>query len=181
MLDDRHPLCSGKPCRPIDAPEVFVQTNVCGTVSLLQSVYTCWAQFPAAAQRAFRFLNVSTDEVYGSLGDAERPFSESSPYAPNSPYAASKASSDHFVRAYRRTYGLPTLTTHCGNNFGPFQFPEKLIPVLILNALQGKPLPVYGDGLNVRDWLYVDDHCSALAEILARGRAGEGYCIGGDN
>lgn len=139
-----------------------------------------WKSLPEAEQRGFRFLHVSTDEVYGSLGPTGK-FTETTPYAPNSPYSASKAASDHFVRAYHHTYGLPTLTTNCSNNYGPYQFPEKLIPVVILNCLEGKPLPVYGDGAQIRDWLYVGDHCRAIRTVLARGRLGEVYNIGGDS
>ncbi|HET7136677.1 MAG TPA: dTDP-glucose 4,6-dehydratase, partial [Casimicrobiaceae bacterium] len=152
----------------------FVQTNVVGTWSLLEEARAY------AKDAAFRFLHVSTDEVYGSLGPDDSAFSETTPYAPNSPYAASKASSDHLVRAYHHTYGLPTLTTNCSNNYGPRQFPEKLIPLMIVNALAGKPLPVYGDGRNVRDWLYVGDHCSAIRTVLAHGRVGETYNVGGN-
>ncbi len=167
--------------RSIHDPEDFIQTNVVGTFHLLEEVRGYWMTLPADAQAAFRFLHVSTDEVYGSLGPGDPPFTETTPYAPNSPYSASKAASDHLVRAYHRTYGLPTLTTNCSNNYGPYQFPEKLIPLMILNAVQGKPLPVYGDGMNVRDWLYVTDHCAAIREVLARGRVGETYNIGGWN
>ena len=167
--------------RSIHGPGEFVQTNVVGTFSLLEEARAWWQALPEREKGAFRFLHVSTDEVYGSLGAAEPAFTERTPYAPNSPYAASKAASDHLVRAYTHTYGLPTLTTNCSNNYGPFQFPEKLIPLMILNALDGKPLPVYGDGLNVRDWLYVGDHCSAIRAVLKRGRVGETYNIGGDS
>jgi len=166
--------------RSIHGPADFVQTNVVGTFALLEEARAYWDALKAAARDAFRFLHVSTDEVYGSLGPADPAFSEATPYAPNSPYAASKAASDHLVRAYRHTYGLPTLTTNCSNNYGPYQFPEKLIPLIIANALAGKPLPVYGDGQNVRDWLYVGDHCAALRAVLERGRVGECYNIGGD-
>ncbi len=166
--------------RSIHAPAEFVQTNVIGTFVLLEEARTFWEKLPPPAREAFRFLHVSTDEVYGSLGPADPPFSETTPYAPSSPYAASKAASDHLVRAYHRTYGLPTLVTNCSNNYGPYQFPEKLIPLMILNALMAKPLPLYGDGKNVRDWVYVQDHCSAIGEVLARGRAGETYNIGGN-
>ena len=165
--------------RSIEGPAQFVQTNVVGTFSLLEEARACWMQLAAPERAAFRFLHVSTDEVYGSLGPGDPAFTEETPYAPNSPYSASKASSDHLVRAYHHTYGLPTLTTNCSNNYGPHQFPEKLIPLMIHNALAGKPLPVYGDGLNVRDWLYVEDHCAALREVLAHGRPGEVYNVGG--
>lgn len=165
--------------RSIDGPAEFVQTNVVGTSILLATVYQYWLGLPEAVQRAFRFLHVSTDEVYGSLGPDGK-FTETSPYAPNSPYAASKAAADHFVRAYHATYGLPTLITNCSNNYGPYQFPEKLIPLMILNAIDGKPLPVYGDGGNVRDWLHVEDHCRALRTVLDRGVPGQVYNIGGD-
>ena len=166
--------------RSIRGPAAFIETNVSATFALLECVRDWWSALPAPDRDAFRFLHVSTDEVYGSLGPHDPPFSETTPFAPNSPYAASKASSDHLVRAYHHTYGLPTLTTNCSNNYGPLQFPEKLIPLMIVNALASKPLPVYGDGLNVRDWLYVGDHCSALRTVLARGRAGETYNIGGN-
>ncbi|MEK6249950.1 MAG: dTDP-glucose 4,6-dehydratase [Planctomycetales bacterium] len=165
--------------RSIDAPAEFVQTNVVGTFNLLQCVLEYWRDLDEAAQQSFRFLHVSTDEVYGSLGPTGF-FTEQTPYAPNSPYSASKASSDHFVRAYHHTFGLPTLITNCSNNYGPYQFPEKLIPLMILNALGGKPLPVYGDGQNVRDWLYVEDHCHAIEIVLESGRPGEVYNIGGN-
>jgi dTDP-glucose 4,6-dehydratase len=161
--------------RSIEGPAEFVQTNVVGTWSLLEEART-WCKSPD-----FRFLHVSTDEVYGTLGPDDAAFTEDTPYAPNSPYAASKAASDHLVRAYFHTYGLPVLTTNCSNNYGPHQFPEKLIPLMIRNALAGKPLPVYGDGRNVRDWLYVGDHCDALRVVLAKGRAGETYNIGGES
>ncbi len=167
--------------RSIRGPEEFIRTNVNGTFALLEETRAYWAELPQQDRRDFRFLHVSTDEVFGSLGPEDPPFSESTQYAPNSPYAASKASSDHLVRAYQHTYGLPTLTTNCSNNYGPFQFPEKLIPLMILNARGGKALPVYGDGKNVRDWLYVEDHCDAIATVLKRGRAGETYNIGGWN
>jgi dTDP-glucose 4,6-dehydratase len=157
--------------RSIAGPAAFIETNVVGTFSLLEEA--------RAFSGDIRFLHVSTDEVYGSLGPADPPFTETTPYAPNSPYSASKAAADHLVRAYHHTYGLPTLTTNCSNNFGPYQFPEKLIPLTIRNALAGKPLPVYGDGRNVRDWLYVLDHCEALHLVLERGRSGETYNIGG--
>jgi len=167
--------------RSIHGPAEFVQTNVVGTFNLLESVRAWWSQLPADEQAAFRFLHVSTDEVYGSLGPTDPAFSETTPYAPNSPYSASKAASDHLVRAYHHTYGLPVLTTNCSNNYGPLQFPEKLIPLVIHNALAGRPLPIYGDGSNVRDWLYVSDHCSAIRRVLEAGRVGETYNIGGCN
>jgi len=167
--------------RSIRGPEDFIHTNVNGTFALLEEVRAYWSSLGESDRARFRFLHVSTDEVYGSLGPNDPPFSETTAYAPNSPYAASKAASDHLVRAYHHTYGLPTLTTNCSNNYGPFQFPEKLMPLLILNAQQGKPLPVYGDGKNVRDWLYVEDHCEAIAAVLAQGKPGETYNIGGSN
>ncbi|HET9463840.1 MAG TPA: dTDP-glucose 4,6-dehydratase, partial [Thiobacillus sp.] len=167
--------------RSIQGPDEFIETNVVGTFNLLESVRAWWPQLPADEQAAFRFLHVSTDEVYGSLGASDPAFSETTPYAPNSPYSASKAASDHLVRAYHHTYGLPVLTTNCSNNYGPLQFPEKLIPLVIHNALAGKPLPIYGDGSNVRDWLYVSDHCSAIRRVLEAGRVGETYNIGGCN
>jgi dTDP-glucose 4,6-dehydratase len=167
--------------RSIRGPEEFIRTNVDGTFALLEEVRAYWVRLEERKRGDFRFLHVSTDEVYGSLGPTDPPFSELTPYAPNSPYAASKAASDHLVRAYHHTYGLPTLTTNCSNNYGRFQFPEKLIPLMILNALNGKPLPVYGDGQNVRDWLYVEDHCEAIATVLHRGRVGQTYNIGGWN
>jgi dTDP-glucose 4,6-dehydratase len=166
--------------RSIRGPAAFVDTNVVGTLAFLECVREWWAGLPDGERTAFRFLHVSTDEVYGSLGRDDPPFSETTPYAPNSPYAASKAASDHLVRAYHHTYGLPTLTTNCSNNYGPLQFPEKLIPLMIVNALAGKPLPVYGDGRQVRDWLHVRDHCAAIRAVLARGRPGETYNVGGD-
>ena len=166
--------------RSIHNPRAFVDANVVGTFALLERVRTWWETLPAGERAAFRFLHVSTDEVYGSLGPADPAFSEATPFAPNSPYAASKAASDHLVRAWHHTYGLPTLTTNCSNNYGPRQFPEKLIPLMIVNALAGKPLPVYGDGQNVRDWLYVGDHCSAIRAVLARGRPGATYNVGGN-
>ncbi len=166
--------------RSIDAPESFVRTNVVGTFTLLEAARRHLANGPAAKRDAFRFLQVSTDEVFGSLGAAGR-FTPSTPYAPNSPYAASKAAADHFVRAYHTTFGLPTLTTNCSNNYGPYQFPEKLIPLVILNALDGKRLPVYGDGGNVRDWLFVTDHCAAIERVLAAGAPGATYTVGGNN
>jgi dTDP-glucose 4,6-dehydratase len=165
--------------RSIRGPGEFVRTNINGTFALLEAARSHHAQLPAAERDAFRFLHVSTDEVYGSLGPADPAFSETTAYAPNSPYAASKAASDHLVRAYHHTYGLPVLTTNCSNNYGPFQFPEKLIPLVTLNALQGKPLPIYGDGSNVRDWLYVGDHCRGIRRVLEAGRPGETYNIGG--
>ncbi len=165
--------------RSIHGPAEFIHTNIDGTFCLLEAVRAHWTALPAGEREAFRFLHVSTDEVYGSLAPEEPAFTETHPYQPNSPYSASKAASDHLVRAYHHTYGLPTLTTNCSNNYGPFQFPEKLIPLMILNAVAGEPLPVYGDGLNVRDWLYVGDHCSAIRAVLARGRLGETYNIGG--
>ena len=165
--------------RSIDGPEDFIQTNVVGTFHLLEEVRHYWDSLLGEERENFRFMHVSTDEVYGSLGPGDPPFNEATPYAPNSPYSASKAASDHLVRAYHHTYGLPTLTTNCSNNYGPRQFPEKLIPLIVLNALKGKPLPVYGDGLNVRDWLYVEDHCEALRLVLEKGRTGEVYNIGG--
>ncbi len=165
--------------RSIDGPGEFVQTNVVGTFRLLEAVRAYWGSLSASDREMFRFLHVSTDEVYGSLG-AKGYFTETSSYAPNSPYSASKAASDHFVRAYHHTYGLPTLITNCSNNYGPYQFPEKLIPLMILNAIEGKPLPVYGDGQNVRDWLFVEDHCRAIRAVLAEGSPGEVYNIGGN-
>jgi len=165
--------------RSIEGPAEFVQTNVVGTFALLEEARAYWQSLAAPERAAFRFLHVSTDEVYGSLGPDDPAFSESTPYAPNSPYSASKAASDHLVRAYWHTYGLPALTTNCSNNYGPHQFPEKLIPLMIHQALAGKPLPVYGDGQNVRDWLFVLDHCAALRVVLERGRPGEVYNIGG--
>jgi dTDP-glucose 4,6-dehydratase len=165
--------------RSIDGPGEFVQTNIVGAYVLLEAARRMHAGLDAAAQEGFRFLHVSTDEVYGSLGDEGR-FTEQTPYAPNSPYAASKASADHLVRAYHETYELPVLVTNCSNNYGPYQFPEKLIPLMVLNALEAKPLPIYGDGLNVRDWLYVEDHCVAIARVLEGGQPGRHYNIGGD-
>lgn len=165
--------------RSIDGPAAFVQTNVVGTFHLLEEARNYWLDLPDGFKESFRFLHVSTDEVYGSLGPDDPPFHEKTAYAPNSPYSASKAASDHLVRSYHHTYGLPTLTTNCSNNYGPKQFPEKLIPLMILNALERSPLPVYGDGQNVRDWLYVEDHCEALYRVLTRGRVGEVYNIGG--
>lgn len=166
--------------RSIDGPAEFVQTNIVGTLNLLQCTLDWWKNLPESKQQSFRFLHVSTDEVYGSLGDTGA-FSETTAYAPNSPYAASKASSDHLVRAFHHTYGLPTLTTNCSNNYGPYQFPEKLIPLIILNALELKSLPVYGDGLQVRDWLYVLDHVDAINTVLTGGSIGEVYNIGGES
>ena len=166
--------------RSIHGPAEFIATNVVGTFTLLDATRAWWAALPTAEREAFRFLHVSTDEVYGSLGPDDPAFSETTPYAPNSPYSASKAASDHLVRAYHHTYGLPVLTTNCSNNYGPRQFPEKLIPLMIVNALAGKPLPVYGDGQNVRDWLYVGDHCAAIRTVLAGGRPGETYNVGGN-
>ena len=165
--------------RSIHGPDDFIRTNVNGTFSLLEEARAYWSALPESEKTAFRFLHVSTDEVYGSLGPDDPAFTETTAYAPNSPYSASKAASDHLVRAYHQTYGLPVLTTNCSNNYGPFQFPEKLIPLMILNACQGKPLPVYGDGKNVRDWLHVEDHCRAIRAVLAQGRIGETYNIGG--
>jgi dTDP-glucose 4,6-dehydratase len=167
--------------RSIAGPAAFIQTNIVGTFNLLHQALAYWRSLPSGDKNAFRFLHVSTDEVYGTLGPADPAFSESTPYAPNSPYAASKASSDMLVRAWHHTYGLPVLTTNCSNNYGPWQFPEKLIPLMILNALEGKPLPVYGDGLNVRDWLFVEDHCAAIRRVLEKGRIGETYNIGGNS
>lgn len=167
--------------RSIAAPNAFIRTNVQGTFTLLEQAKTYWSGLDETGQRAFRFLHISTDEVYGSLGPRDGAFLETTAYAPNSPYAASKAASDHLARAYYHTYGLPVITTNCSNNYGPFQFPEKLIPLMILNALEGKPLPVYGDGGNVRDWLFVTDHCSAIRAVLERGRVGETYNVGGNS
>jgi dTDP-glucose 4,6-dehydratase len=167
--------------RSIHGPGAFVQTNVNGTFTLLEAARGHWMQLQGAAKDAFRFHHVSTDEVYGSLKPTDPPFTETHPYEPNSPYSASKAASDHLVRAWHHTYGLPVVTTNCSNNYGPYHFPEKLIPLMIVNALAGKPLPVYGDGMQVRDWLYVKDHCAAIREVLARGRVGETYNIGGWN
>jgi dTDP-glucose 4,6-dehydratase len=167
--------------RSIDSPEPFVQTNVVGTLRLLNAARLHWAKLPEAKKHAFRFLHVSTDEVYGTLAPNDPAFTEETPFAPNSPYAASKAASDHFVRSYQHTFKFPTLTTNCSNNYGPYHFPEKLIPLMILNALEGKPLPVYGDGMQIRDWLYVEDHAAAIWLVLQRGRVGETYNIGGLN
>jgi dTDP-glucose 4,6-dehydratase len=165
--------------RSIHGPEDFIQTNVVGTFRLLESARGHWSALPEEQKRRFRFLHVSTDEVYGSLSPDDPAFTEATPYAPNSPYSASKAASDHFVRAYHHTFGLPVVTTNCSNNYGPYQFPEKLIPLMVLNALEGKPLPVYGDGQQVRDWLYVGDHCEAIRRVLKDGRVGETYNVGG--
>jgi dTDP-glucose 4,6-dehydratase len=167
--------------RSIHGPDDFVRTNVNGTFSLLEQSRAYWSGLTGDARERFRFLHVSTDEVYGSLGANDHPFTENTRYAPNSPYSASKAAADHLARAYFHTYGLPVVTTNCSNNYGPFQFPEKLIPLVILHALAGKPIPVYGDGHNVRDWLFVEDHCDAIRKVLLRGRAGETYNIGGRN
>lgn len=167
--------------RSIVGPEAFVETNVVGTFRLLEAARHYWQTLPETEKAAFRFLHVSTDEVYGTLGPNDPAFSETTPYAPNSPYSASKAASDHMVRAYHHTYGLPVLTTNCSNNYGPFHFPEKLIPLMIVNALAGKPLPVYGDGQQIRDWLYVEDHCAAIRRVLEAGQLGETYNVGGWN
>ncbi|HEX9721475.1 MAG TPA: dTDP-glucose 4,6-dehydratase, partial [Ramlibacter sp.] len=162
-------------------PDAFIQTNIVGSFRLLEATRGYWSQLPSSATAGFRFLHVSTDEVYGSLSPQAQAFTESHAYAPNSPYSASKAASDHLVRAYHHTYGLPVLTTNCSNNYGPYHFPEKLIPLMIVNALAGKPLPIYGDGQQVRDWLYVGDHCSAIRRVIEAGRPGETYNIGGWN
>lgn len=167
--------------RSIHGPGDFIHTNVLGTFNLLESVRAYWAELPAEEKQAFRLLHVSTDEVYGTLSPQDPPFAEHNRYEPNSPYSASKAASDHLVRAWHHTYGLPVLTTNCSNNYGPYHFPEKLIPLVILNALAGKPLPIYGDGQQVRDWLYVKDHCSAIRRVLAAGNPGETYNVGGWN
>lgn len=167
--------------RSIHGPGEFIQTNIVGSFHLLESVRAYWSRLEGAAKAGFRFLHVSTDEVYGSLGKTEPAFTEAHRYEPNSPYSASKAASDHLVRAYHHTYGLPVLTTNCSNNYGPYHFPEKLIPLVIHNALAGKPLPIYGDGQQIRDWLYVGDHCSAIRRVLEAGRLGETYNIGGWN
>jgi dTDP-glucose 4,6-dehydratase len=167
--------------RSIHNAQEFIRTNIEGTFQLLQAARQYWEYLAEAEKQNFRFLHVSTDEVYGSLGPTDPAFTEKTPFAPNSPYAASKASSDHLVRAFHHTYGLPTLTTNCSNNYGPYQFPEKLIPLMIHNASAGKPLPVYGDGLNVRDWLYVKDHCEAIRQVLRKGQVGECYNIGGNS
>ena len=166
--------------RSIDGPRLFLETNVLGTFELLTATLGYWNTLQGERSRQFRFLHVSTDEVYGSLGPMGK-FTETTPYAPNSPYSASKAAADHFVRAFYHTYGLPVLTSNCSNNYGPFQFPEKMIPLMILNAVEGKPLPVYGDGQNVRDWLFVEDHCQALGRVLQAGRLGEVYNVGGNS
>ncbi len=167
--------------RSIHGPQAFMQTNVTGTFTLLEAARSYCASLNEESRGIFRFLHVSTDEVYGSLGPQDPPFTETNPYEPNSPYSASKAASDHLVRAWHHTYGLPVLTTNCSNNYGPYHFPEKLIPLMIVNALASKPLPVYGDGMQVRDWLYVKDHCSAIRTVLARGKVGETYNVGGWN
>ncbi|MBE0697174.1 MAG: dTDP-glucose 4,6-dehydratase [Anaerolineaceae bacterium] len=167
--------------RSILGPAQFIQSNIIGTFTLLEAARQAWLVDQTAALEQVRFQHVSTDEVFGSLGTDDPPFSETTPYAPNSPYSASKASSDHLVRAYYHTYGLPVTITNCSNNYGPYQFPEKLIPLIILNAIAGKPLPVYGDGQQIRDWLYVEDHCDAIWQVVCRGKLGETYNIGGDN
>ncbi len=167
--------------RSIHGPEDFMRTNIEGSFRMLEAARSYWSALEDVARSGFRFLHVSTDEVYGSLGPQDPAFSETHAYAPNSPYSASKAASDHLVRAYHHTYGLPVLTTNCSNNYGPYQFPEKLIPLVIANALAGKPLPIYGDGMNVRDWLHVSDHCAAIRVVLAKGQTGETYNIGGWN
>lgn len=167
--------------RSIVAPDAFLRTNIQGTFVLLDQAKKYWSGLDDAGRGRFRFLHISTDEVYGTLGKEDPAFSETTAYAPNSPYAASKAASDHMVRAYQHTFGLPTLTTNCSNNYGPFQFPEKLIPLMVLNAIEGKPLPVYGDGKNIRDWLFVEDHCSAIRTVLSHGTVGETYNIGGNS
>ena len=167
--------------RSIHGPADFIETNVVGTFNLLEAVRAYWGNMEGEARGNFRFLHVSTDEVYGSLEKNDPAFSETTPYAPNSPYSASKAASDHLVRAYHHTYGMPTLTTNCSNNYGPYQFPEKLVPLVIHNAISGKALPIYGDGSNIRDWLYVTDHCHAIMTVLEKGRVGETYNIGGNN
>ncbi|MCP1117927.1 dTDP-glucose 4,6-dehydratase [Robbsia andropogonis] len=167
--------------RSIHGPGAFVQTNVVGTFTLLEAARAYWSTLEGDAKTNFRFLHVSTDEVYGSLSPTDPAFTETTPYQPNSPYSASKAGSDHLVRAYHHTYGMPVLTTNCSNNYGPYQFPEKLIPLIIANALAGKPLPIYGDGSNIRDWLYVGDHCSAIRAVVEKGTPGEVYNVGGWN
>ncbi|BDT69131.1 dTDP-glucose 4,6-dehydratase [Comamonadaceae bacterium OS-1] len=167
--------------RSIHSPEAFIQTNVMGTFQLLEAVRAYWGGLQGDAKAGFRFLHVSTDEVYGSLAATDPAFTETHQYEPNSPYSASKAASDHLVRAYHHTYGLPVLTTNCSNNYGPYHFPEKLIPLMVVNALAGKPLPIYGDGQQIRDWLYVKDHCSAIRRVLEAGRLGETYNVGGWN
>nr|WP_314874753.1 dTDP-glucose 4,6-dehydratase [uncultured Pseudomonas sp.] len=167
--------------RSIDGPAAFIQTNIVGTYALLEATRAWWSQLPAAQREAFRFHHISTDEVYGDLHGVDDLFTETTPYAPSSPYSASKAASDHLVRAWQRTYGLPVLLTNCSNNYGPYHFPEKLIPLVILNALAGKPLPVYGNGQQVRDWLFVEDHARALLTVVSQGQVGETYNIGGHN
>jgi dTDP-glucose 4,6-dehydratase len=167
--------------RSIFSPDEFIQTNVVGTFHLLETTRLYWKSLPPEKQQDFRFLHVSTDEVYGSLSSEDPAFTEQTPYAPNSPYAASKAAADHLVRAYHHTYDLPTLTTNCSNNYGPYHFPEKLIPLTIINAIEGKPLPIYGNGQNVRDWLYVEDHCEAIHVILSQGKVGQTYNVGGES
>ena len=186
LLDRHHPraivhfAAESHVDRSIHGPDDFVRTNVNGTFSLLEEARAYWTEL-REPKKTFRFVHVSTDEVYGSLGPSDPPFSETTPYSPNSPYSATKAASDHLVRAYHHTYGLPVLTTNCSNNYGPYQFPEKLIPLTILNAMSGKAIPVYGDGQNVRDWLFVADHCDAIRSVLARGKVGETYNVGGRN
>jgi dTDP-glucose 4,6-dehydratase len=167
--------------RSIHGPGDFVDTNIVGTFRLLEATRAYWSALPPTEKEAFRFLHVSTDEVFGTLSASDPPFAETNQYRPNSPYAASKAASDHLVRGHHHTYGLPVLTTNCSNNYGPWQFPEKLIPLIIANALAGKPLPIYGDGMQIRDWLYVGDHCSAIRRVLDAGRLGEIYCVGGSS
>ena len=167
--------------RSIDSAEPFFETNVMGTLRLLEASRAYWKALSPELSEHFRFLHISTDEVYGSLSPQDSAFVETTPFAPNSPYAASKAASDHLVRSFHHTYGLPTLTTNCSNNYGPYQFPEKLIPLIILNALEEKSLPIYGDGMNIRDWLFVDDHCTAIASVLAKGIVGETYNVGGNS
>ncbi|TDR31566.1 dTDP-glucose 4,6-dehydratase [Hydromonas duriensis] len=167
--------------RSIHGPSDFIETNIVGTFNLLEAVRAYWNDLSGSDKQEFRFLHVSTDEVYGTLGETDEPFSEVTPYEPNSPYSASKAASDHLVRAWHHTYGLPVLTTNCSNNYGPYHFPEKLIPLVILNALAGKPLPIYGDGQQIRDWLFVKDHCAAIRRVLEAGRLGETYNVGGWN
>lgn len=167
--------------RSISSPDEFIQTNVVGTFHLLEATRLFWKSLQPEKQQEFRFLHVSTDEVYGSLSSEDPAFTEQTPYAPNSPYAASKAAADHLVRAYHHTYGLPTLTTNCSNNYGPYHFPEKLIPLTIINAIEGKPLPIYGNGQNVRDWLYVEDHCEAIHIVLSQGKVGQTYNVGGES
>jgi len=187
LLTDHHPraivhlAAESHVDRSIHGPAAFMRTNIEGTFTLLEAARAYWSGLKGEAQLRFRFHHVSTDEVYGSLGATDPAFTEDHPYQPNSPYAASKAASDHLVRAWHHTYGLPVLTTNCSNNYGPYHFPEKLIPLMIVNALAGKPLPIYGDGLNVRDWLYVRDHCAAIRTVLERGHVGETYNIGGWN